>query len=55
MSIPGQIVPFRVTVKTDDSEVTASAAADMADMNEQNGRPGGIVGFALDFVQQPCA
>ena len=54
ISVLGQIIPFRILVKTDMTELTAVTAADMADMNEQNGMPAGIVGFSLNYAQQSC-
>eukprot|EP00095_Tigriopus_kingsejongensis_P001495 maker-scaffold124_size330879-snap-gene-2.11 protein:Tk01495 transcript:maker-scaffold124_size330879-snap-gene-2.11-mRNA-1 annotation:"conserved hypothetical protein" len=45
--------PFRMTFKTDDSEVASMTMG--ANMNEQSGLPGGIVGFYLNWEQQACA
>ncbi len=52
----GRASPFRLTFKTDADEVSdATAAADEeADVEEQSEAPGGIIGFSLDYQQQPC-
>ena len=46
--------PFQILFKTDANEATASTGAlgaTMAQLNEQSGVPGGIVGFQLNFNQ----
>ena len=50
----GQSIPFRFTFKTNENENTVGANANDADDNEQNGTPGGIVGFSLNYEQQSC-
>ena len=50
----GQTVPFRIQFKTDGDEVARSNDDRKAKRNEQNGAPGGIVGFMLSYVQIPC-
>ena len=39
---------------TDDNEVCTNSADDMADDCEAHELPGGILGFALGFVQTTC-
>ena len=50
----GQSIPFRLTLKTDENEVTTGNNAIDADDNEQNGMPGGIIGFSLNYQQISC-
>ena len=45
--------PFRITFTTDDDELSTGIAS-MAATDEQNGQPGGIIGFQLRWVQQSC-
>jgi len=48
--------PFRIGVNLDSDEATgATKAKEMANANEQNGIPGGIVGFQLTYYQVACA
>ena len=49
--ISAQTTPFRLTFNTDSNEVTDS---DMANENEQDMHPGGIVGFNLSWRQVEC-
>ena len=44
--------PFRVTFKTDGSEVTANGMTGEAD--ETSLSPGGIIGFSLNYWELPC-
>ena len=44
--------PFRITFKTDADEVTATSMPGTLD--EQALIPAGIIGFSLDYWQQPC-
>ena len=50
----GQSRPFRIQFKSDADEDTTNANAMKGNKNEQNGGPGGIVGFMLSYVQIPC-
>ena len=51
----GRHLPFRVGVDFDANERENSAvAANMATLNEQQGSPGGIVGFKLTYWQVAC-
>ena len=43
--------PFNVQVKFDEDEIASSAAASMIQLNEQQGAPGGIIGFGLIYTQ----
>ena len=52
--LSGQSVPFRVQFKTNADENASSNNADKAKANEQNGAPGGIVGFMLSYAQIAC-
>ena len=53
--IAGRHLPFRVGVDFDSNERENSAvAAEMATLNEQQGSPGGIVGFKLTYWQVAC-
>ena len=54
VSVCTQTRPFRITFKTDSTEATDMNVIEVADMNEQNGIPGGIVGFSLNYIQQSC-
>jgi len=50
-------LPFRVGVDFDSNErdaYTAIAAADMSNILEANGSPGGIIGFKLTYYQISC-
>lgn len=48
--------PFRIGVNLDSDEATgATKAKEMTNANEQNGVPGGIVGFQLEYFQVACA
>ena len=49
-----QQIPFRVTFKTDADEMTETVLDTMADMNEQNEIPAGIIGFSLSYAQAAC-
>jgi len=46
-----RVFPARITVSFDDAEVTTGIAANNANTNEQNGTPGGIIGFGLIYTQ----
>ena len=46
-----QTRPYQVQFKTDADEVIGAAAEAT---NEQDGPPGGIVGFALRYAHQDC-
>ena len=48
--------PFKIIFRTDNDEVTNGAAASTNDpnMEEQNGTPGGIIGFSLNYNQVGC-
>jgi len=48
-------VPFTVGVNFNDVEMGAAAGANMANMNEISGAPGGIIGFRLHYTQTNCA
>ena len=50
----GRSYPFHIGVVTDDNEVCTNSADDMADDCEAHELPGGILGFALGFVQTTC-
>ena len=55
--IPARHLPFRVGVDFDSNErdaYTAIAAADMSNILEANGSPGGIIGFKLTYYQISC-
>ena len=54
ISITGRSYPFNIGFKSDGFEAISAAIADMADDDEVNGRPGGILGFALGFSQGTC-
>jgi len=47
-------LPFRVGVNFDNSERDSIVTADMTTLTEQNGSPGGIVGFKLTYFQVSC-
>merc|ERR1719400_1688164 len=47
-------LPFRVGVDFDNSERDSIVTADMTTLTEQNGSPGGIVGFKLTYFQVSC-
>ena len=54
----GRAYPFRLGVKTDDTEVCIVASIDPtlceADLSAGTQPPGGITGFALNFYQGAC-
>ena len=53
--IAGRHLPFRVGVDFDANERDNSATAkSKATLNEQQGSPGGIVGFKLTYWQVAC-
>merc|ERR1711971_439701 len=47
-------LPFRVGVNFDNAERDSIVTADMTTLTEQNGSPGGIVGFKLTYFQVSC-
>lgn len=47
-------VPFQVGVSFDGTEQSIAAGANMANMNEVSGAPGGIIGFRLNYKQISC-
>jgi len=47
-------LPFRVGVDFDNGERDSIVAADMTTVTEQNGSPGGIIGFKLTYFQVSC-
>ena len=58
LSVPAQSIPFQVQFKTDADEAVgkdAAAAPGVANENEQDSSPGGILGFSLNFMQIACA
>ena len=52
--IPARHLPFRVGVDFDNGERDSIVAADMTTVTEQNGSPGGIIGFKLTYFQVSC-
>ena len=52
--IPANKLPFRVGVDFDNGERDSIVAADMTTLTEQNGSPGGIIGFKLTYYQVSC-
>lgn len=54
VSVCTQTRPFRITFKSDSFEATTATGANMANVNEQNGMPAGIVGFSLNYQQVAC-
>ena len=52
--VSASATPFQVTFVTDGDEVTQTADTAKSQKNEQSSVPGGIVGFHLNYVQQPC-
>jgi len=47
-------LPFRVGVDFDNGERDSIVTADMTTVTEQNGSPGGIIGFKLTYFQVTC-
>merc|ERR1711894_779513 len=47
-------LPFRVGVNFDNAERDSIVTADMTTLLEQNGSPGGIIGFKLTYYQVSC-
>jgi len=47
-------LPFRVGVDFDANERDSIVTADMTTVTEQNGSPGGIIGFKLTYFQVSC-
>ena len=47
-------LPFRVGVNFDAGEINAIVDASMAEKNEFQGAPGGIIGFKLTYWQVAC-
>merc|ERR1712172_442341 len=47
-------LPFRVGVDFDNGERDSIVTADMTTLLEQNGSPGGIIGFKLTYYQVSC-
>jgi hypothetical protein len=47
-------LPFRVGVDFDNAERDSIVTADMTTLLEQNGSPGGIIGFKLTYFQVSC-
>merc|ERR1711971_679632 len=47
-------LPFRVGVDFDNHEQDSVSTADMTTLLEQNGSPGGIIGFKLTYYQVSC-
>merc|ERR1712203_1196367 len=47
-------LPFRVGVDFDNNERDSIVTADMTTLLEQNGSPGGIIGFKLTYYQVSC-
>merc|ERR1711997_1040231 len=47
-------LPFRVGVDFDNGERDSIVTADMTTVTEQNGSPGGIIGFKLTYYQVSC-
>ena len=52
--IPARHLPFRVGVDFDNGERDSIVTADMTTVTEQNGSPGGIIGFKLTYYQVSC-
>ena len=52
--IPARHLPFRVGVDFDNGERDSIVTADMTTLLEQNGSPGGIIGFKLTYYQVSC-
>ena len=53
--IAGRHLPFRVGVNFDANERDGTATTkSLATLNEQQGSPGGIVGFKLTYWQVAC-
>ena len=52
--IPARHLPFRVGVNFDNAERDSIVDADMTTVTEQNGSPGGIIGFKLTYYQISC-
>ena len=52
--IPARHLPFRVGVDFDNNELDSIVTADMTTVTEQNGSPGGIIGFKLTYFQVSC-
>jgi len=52
VSICSRIYPFRIGVVTDNTELCT--AVDMTQLCEADTAPGGIIGFALNYVQSSC-
>merc|ERR1719330_1333988 len=53
-TVCGRPLPFRVGVDFDNNERDSIVAADMTTVTEQNGSPGGIIGFKLTYFQVSC-
>merc|ERR1712172_167385 len=53
-TVCGRHLPFRVGVDFDNNERDSIVAADMTTVTEQNGSPGGIIGFKLTYFQVSC-
>ena len=53
-SITARHLPFRVGVDFDNNERASIVTAVMTTLLEQQGSPGGIVGFKLTYFQVGC-
>ena len=53
-SITARHLPFRVGVDFDNNERASIVDAVMTNLLEQQGSPGGIVGFKLTYFQVGC-
>jgi hypothetical protein len=53
-SITARHLPFRVGVNFDNNERASIVTAVMTDDIEQQGSPGGIIGFKLTYFQVGC-
>lgn len=52
--ITARHLPFRVGVNFDNNERGVASTASMTDLYEQQGSPGGIIGFKLTYWQVTC-
>merc|ERR1711997_394516 len=53
-TVCARYLPFRVGVDLDNGERDSIVTADMTTVTEQNGSPGGIIGFKLTYYQIAC-
>ena len=52
--LAGRHLPFRLGVDFDNNERASIVTAAMTDDIEQQGSPGGIIGFKLTYYQVSC-